>query len=323
MHNYFQPFLDWLPNSTLSSWSSRIDDVINQGLSSKRYGDLPQWQQYLQNLPEVAASQIELKNEVRIGADNDVDAATRQHIKTQLEGLVPWRKGPLWIHDIHIDTEWRSDWKWDRVLPHLDDLNKRLVLDVGCGNGYHCLRMLGEGATRVIGIDPSPRFVVQFYMIKHFLGNLAVDVLPATLDDFPEATPVFDTVFSMGVLYHRYSPIDHLRQLKSMLRPGGQLLLETLVIEGDENSVLVPSDRYAMMNNVWFIPSPEHLLVWLRKCGFKDAKLVDLNRTTTAEQRSTEWMKFQSLPNFLDPNNSSLTVEGHPAPLRACFTAYA
>ncbi|PMC22346.1 tRNA 5-methoxyuridine(34)/uridine 5-oxyacetic acid(34) synthase CmoB, partial [Klebsiella aerogenes] len=44
----------------------------------------------------------------------------------------------------------------------------------------------------------------------------------------------------MGVLYHRRSPLDHLWQLKDQLAPGGELVLETLVIEGDENTVLVP-----------------------------------------------------------------------------------
>jgi tRNA (mo5U34)-methyltransferase len=32
-------------------------------------------------------------------------------------------------------------------------------------------------------------------------------------------------------------------------------------------------------------------------------------------------MRFESLADFIDPNNGSKTIEGHPAPLRAIFTA--
>jgi tRNA (mo5U34)-methyltransferase len=49
--------------------------------------------------------------------------------------------------------------------------------------------------------------------------------------------------------------------------------------------------------------------------------VVDLNRTTTDEQRSTPWMRFESLAQCLDPDNPELTVEGYPAPLRAVVLA--
>lgn len=320
MLRYFQNLPGELAGTALEPWSELIPALVEKGLNPRRYGDLPKWQHALEQLPLVNASRIELQDCVEIGAPEDCDAATRADIEQLLRQLIPWRKGPFTIHGTHIDTEWRSDWKWDRVLPHIDNLDDRLVLDVGCGNGYHCWRMLGAGARRVIGVDPSPRFIVQFHMVKHFAGALPVDLLPATLDDLP-LLPVFDSVFSMGVLYHRPSPIDHLRQLKSVLRPGGQLILETLVVDGDERTVLVPDGRYAMMNNVWFLPSPEHLLIWLRKIGFRNPRLVDVNQTSIEEQRATEWMTFHSLSNFLDPEDSSRTVEGYPAPTRAVFIA--
>lgn len=320
MLRYFQNLPGELAGTALEPWSELIPALVEKGLNPRRYGDLPKWQHALEQLPLVNASRIELQDRVEIGAPEDCDAPTRADIEQLLRQLIPWRKGPFTIHGTHIDTEWRSDWKWDRVLPHIDNLDDRLVLDVGCGNGYHCWRMLGAGARRVIGVDPSPRFIVQFHMVKHFAGALPVDLLPATLDDLP-LLPVFDSVFSMGVLYHRPSPIDHLRQLKSVLRPGGQLILETLVVDGDERTVLVPDGRYAMMNNVWFLPSPEHLLIWLRKIGFRNPRLVDVNQTSIEEQRATEWMTFHSLSNFLDPEDSSRTVEGYPAPTRAVFIA--
>lgn len=312
-----------LADTKLAAWLPLLPEQIDAGLSAERFGDLPAWLEALEQLPEVATDAVELSQEVRLSSSASLPEQTRQQIHRAFTALIPWRKGPYHVHGIHIDTEWRSDWKWDRVLPHLAPLKHRTILDVGCGNGYHCWRMYGEGAKRVIGIDPSPRFVVQFHMLKHFIGPAPVDLLPVGIEEVPANLQAFDTTFSMGVLYHRRSPMDHLRELKATLRPGGQLVLETLVIDGKLGEVLVPEDRYAKMNNVWFLPSCDTLLSWMRKCGYRNPRVVDLNRTSTDEQRSTEWMKFHSLPEFLDPEDSSLTAEGHPAPLRAVFVAEA
>ncbi len=319
----YSELLAAMADSKLAPWLDVLPEQIEAGLDEKRYGDLPGWKRALRQLPEVQTTNLDFKTRVDIGAAEDCDDHTRSVIDQELRALIPWRKGPYHIHGTHVDTEWHSDWKWDRVLPHLAPLQGRTILDVGCGNGYHCWRMLGEGAERVIGIDPSPRFVVQFYCVKHFTGPAPVDVLPVGIEAVPANLQAFDTVFSMGVLYHRRSPMDHLRELKACLKPGGQLVLETLVIEGGLGEVLVPEERYCMMNNVWFLPSCDTLISWLKKCGYKNPRLVDLNQTTIEEQRGTEWMKFHSLSDFLDPNDHSLTAEGHPAPLRAVILAEA
>ena len=225
------------------------------------------------------------------------------------------------MHGIEIDTEWRSDWKWQRVETHLLPLRGRRILDVGCGNGYHCWRMLGAGAQLVIGVDPSPLFAMQYAAVKHFTGEYPFYLLPVGVESVPEKLAAFDTVFSMGVLYHRRSPIDHLMHLKDCLRPGGQLVLETLVIDGDSQQVLVPADRYAKMRNVWFIPSAAGVQHWLQRCGFEQVEVVDINVTSIEEQRATEWMRNESLIDFLDPRDARRTVEGYQAPTRAIITA--
>jgi tRNA (mo5U34)-methyltransferase len=318
----YDTLLKFLADSPLAYWAETLPEQIKKGLCEQRCGDLSGWKQSLAKLPNISTANIVLDNQVKIGTTNDCDENTREQIKIALQELIPWRKGPYTIHDIHIDTEWRSDWKWDRVLPHLAPLKDKFILDVGCGNGYHCWRMLGAGASRVIGIDPSPRFIVQFQMIKHFVGEQCpIDVLPLGIEDLPEKMQAFDSVFSMGVFYHRRSPMDHLQELKNTLKPGGQLILETLIIDGKLGDVLVPEDRYAKMNNVWFLPSADTLISWMKKMGFKNPRVVDICPTTTDEQRTTEWMTFHSLAQFLDPANPALTAEGHPAPIRAVFVA--
>ena len=250
------------------------------------------------------------------------ERVTNFMIKT-LKELHPWRKGPFNLFDIHIDTEWRSDWKWERIKPHISSLKNRTVLDVGCGNGYHCWRMLGEQARFVLGIDPSQKFLAQFAIIQKYLGLNNCHLLPLGIEDMPKDMHknAFDSVFCMGVLYHRKSPIDLLYQLKNLLNDKGELILETLVVDGDENTVLVPSSRYAQMRNVWFLPSVKALELWLKKSGFKQINTIDINQTTIKEQRATEWMTFHSLENYLDNGDPNKTVEGYPAPKRATIIA--
>jgi len=197
------------------------------------------------------------------------------------------------------------------------------VLDIGCGSGYHCWRMRGAGAELVIGIDPTPLFIVQFFALQKYIQDHHVTVLPMGIEHLPEKLRFFDTVFSMGVLYHRRSPFDHLIELRDCLVSGGELILETLVIDGDEGQVLVPEGRYARMGNVWFLPSIPTLELWLKKVGFKDVRVIDVTDTSTEEQRSTDWMTFHSLAEFLDPEKSDKTIEGYPGPKRAIVSAKA
>jgi len=318
----YQPLIARWQNGALHRWAQQLEQQVAAGLNQERYGDLPRWLAALAELPPLRADKIFL-DAARVGAQASSAVAEEDSraLRDALLKLHPWRKGPYELFGVHIDTEWRSDWKWDRLQPSIDPLAGRTVLDVGCGSGYHCWRMLGEGAAQVIGIDPTPLFVVQFWALQKYLQQDNIWVLPLAMEQVPAKLQAFDTVFSMGVLYHRRSPLDHLQELKDCLRPGGQLVLETLVIEGELGDTLLPEGRYARMGNVWFLPSCDTLLSWLRKLAFVDETLVDVCVTTIEEQRSTPWMTFHSLANFLDPEDSSKTIEGYPAPRRAVVTA--
>jgi tRNA (mo5U34)-methyltransferase len=286
---------------------------------------LLKWQTQLAQLPNIQTNQrIITADTINIGSAIDLSIETQTQLKTQLLAFSPWRKGPYDLFGILIDTEWRSDWKWQRLENHITPLHNRLVLDVGCGNGYHCWRMLGAGAKRVVGIDPMLLNVMQFQLIKQFYDNNApIDVLPLGIEAIPANLRCFDSVFSMGVLYHRRSPIDHLFELRDCLKSGGELILETLVIDGELGDTLLPVDRYAQMRNVWFLPSCNTLISWLNRCGFKNTRVVDITTTTTQEQRTTDWMRFHSLKDFLNAENPTLTCEGLPAPKRAIIIANA
>ncbi len=317
----YQHLIDSLSLTKLAPLAEAIPALVKSGLCTQRHADLPQWLDALHAMPEASPSTIAMQDTVTLGAASDLSTEQRSQLDQNLRALIPWRKGPFSVFGTHIDTEWRSDWKWSRLQEKITPLTHRTVLDVGCGSGYHCWRMWGDGAQRVIGIEPSPRFVVQFHQIKRYLPDAPVDVLPATLEQMPVNLSGFDTTFSMGVLYHRRSPIDHLRELKETLKPKGELVLETLIVDGPEGYSLMPEKRYAQMNNVWFLPSVATLSLWLRRSGFDNIRAVDISTTSTEEQRATEWMQYLSLKDFLDPTDSSKTCEGYPAPKRVIMVA--
>jgi tRNA (mo5U34)-methyltransferase len=320
----YDPFLSQLANTELADWAQQLPEIIASGLNEKRYGDLSKWKQALSQLPDLPVGSVSIDSAViTIAPRVPIEQHLLEKFRESLMALHPWRKGPFKLFGINIDTEWRSDLKWDRLSGHIEPLKGKQVLDIGCGSGYHCWRMRGAGAELVVGIDPSPLFICQFFALQKYVQDPGIAVLPMGIEQLPKKLKLFDTTFSMGILYHRRSPFDHLLELRDTLKHGGELVLETLVIEGSEGQVLVPEDRYARMGNVWFLPSCASLESWLRKAGFKDIQCIDVSTTSVEEQRRTRWMTFHSLEQFLDPDDPSKTVEGHPAPKRAIFTAKA
>ena len=281
----------------LATWKDSVLPTVRNHLRKGVHGHLPRWQEILTALP------------------------SSNNVRELLLELAPWRKGPFELNGIHIEAEWRSDLKWNRFSDHIEPLTNRLVLDVGAGNGWYALRMREAGATWVIGVDPTLLFVAQFEALRILTGATGIHILPIGIESLPTDCHTFDTTFSMGVLYHQRNPEEHLSQLKGTLRRGGQLVLETLVYPGDDHKIIEPEHRYARMRNVWHLPTVPTLLDWVSDAGFENIDLVNVTTTTIEEQRTTDWMPYESLAAALDPNDPGTTVEGMPAPVRAILTA--
>ena len=319
---YPSALFEQLTQLGLADWLPQLQQHLAHRLSSDYHGDFPKWEAALQALPGIQPSKIILDAAtIQVGEPDDLTTAQHDALLALCRAFHPWRKGPFNLFGIHIDTEWRSDWKWDRLKDHITPLRGRRVLDIGCGSGYHCWRMRGAGADFVLGIDPTLVFVMQFLLLQHFIQDPRVQVLPLGIDEFAANSRCFDTVFSMGLLYHRREPQQHLVECAQCLRAGGELVLETLVIDDHEGEVLIPEGRYAQMRNVWAIPSVNTLSQWLQQAGYRDVRCVDVTQTTTDEQRRTPWMTFQSLADYLDPADPNKTIEGYPAPRRAIMIA--
>ena len=290
--------------------------------SAFNHGDFEKWEKLLISLPKLKPNKIDFNSDtVIIGSNEEIDNNSKELLYSNLKQLMPWRKGPFNLFGNFIDSEWRSNLKWDRLKNAISPLDGKSVLDIGSGNGYYGWRMLGQNAETVIGIDPYLLSVIQFFVFKNYIPGKPFWVLPFGIETLPNNISSFDTVFSMGIFYHRRSPFDHLIKLKTFLREGGELVLETLIIDGKDGEVLVPHDRYAKMRNVWFIPSAITIESWLKRSGYTNIRLIDITKTTETEQRKTEWMDYESLDSFLNKKNHDLTIEGYPAPKRAIFIA--
>ena len=282
----------------LDEWQPVLEPLLKERLHDDAHGDFRRWREAIEQLGSGDTREL-------------------------LLALHPWRKGPFEVDGVTIDSEWRSDLKWDRLSNGIAPLEGRNVLDVGCGNGYYALRMREAGAKSIIGVDPTILYVLQFLAVRYFKRASGIFILPLRLQELPRNPRKFDTTFSMGVLYHQRSPLEHLRELKGTLRQGGQLVLETIYIPGEESYACTPPGRYARMRNVWLLPTIAELTTWLARTGFTDIEIADLSVTTVDEQRSTEWMRFESLAEALDPANPDRTVEGWPAPRRVIAVANA
>ena len=316
-----------LAGTQLAALAEPLSRISRSRLAERSHGDRARWRESIGTLPEIPVARVRLNADaVAAVACEAPDAGVMAELHRAMQTLNPWRKGPFDLFGMVIDAEWRSCRKWSRVAPHLSPLNRRVVLDVGSGNGYYLYRMLGAGAAAVIGVDPTELFLAQFKALNRYLGASKAVVLPLRCEDLcasDSETEItgFDTVFSMGVYYHRRDSRSHLRELVRLLRPGGELVLETLIIREEGAAALTPAGRYARMRNVWTIPSIPLLTDQLLETGFVSPRVVDITPTTIAEQRRTSWMSFESLAECLDPADATRTVEGYPAPVRACIIA--
>lgn len=276
----------------------------------------------ISKFPDIEPSRVSLDTDkVTIGDRSDVSDQQFKEIEELLLDLYPWRKGPFEFFGIDLDTEWRSDLKWNRVIDNISNLENRKILDIGCSSGYYMFKMAAFNPKFVLGIDPYHRFYYQYQALQKYIRSDKTFFIPARFEEFPIFKNYFDTIFFMGILYHRKSPIDTLSTIHKSLRKGGELVLETLIIEGDDNTALFPVDRYAKMRNVFFIPTVPCLKTWLQRTGFENIRCIDVTTTTLEEQRRTRWVNTESLEDFIDKSDPTKTIEGYPSPVRATVIA--
>ena len=160
-----------------------------------------------------------------------------------------------------------------------------------------------------------------FKSLKAMAGfdNLDIDLLGVEhISLFPQS---FDVIFLMGIIYHQSSPIEILRDIFSALKPGGTLLIESQAIPGNEPIALFPERTYAKVPGTYFVPTGKALENWLLRAGFTEVELFCTHPMSSAEQRRTEWMEFESYEDYITAHDPAMTVEGYPAPWRVFLFA--
>lgn len=314
-------YLELLPGSRCHDDIVALHDQRRAWVSQDKKGFRRFRDPYL-SLARFPAKHLDLSGDtITIGQANEVSSAEQEQIRTDLRQFMPWRKGPFSVYGIDIDAEWRSERKWQRLVPHLPDLEGKTVADIGCNNGYYMFRMAPSKPRLVLGFEPTVQHYYCFKALNGMAGldNLQIDLLGVEhLNLFPSC---FDVIFLMGVIYHRPSPVDTLRDILTALQPGGDLLLESQAIPGTDPIALFPEATYAKVPGTYFVPSGACLCNWLKKAGFIDIELFCSHPMSAAEQRRTDWMTFESYQDFLQPQAPHLTLEGYPAPWRVFVKA--
>ncbi len=300
---------------------------MNLELLKKRKEDCRYWKNvqpwYNQLLKvfelEKGSVKIEYKDWFCIGRRENLTASEFALIEETAKKLIPWRKGPFNLFGLEIDSEWQSNIKYNLIRPYFN-LKDKVVADIGCNNGYYMFRMLEDKPKRLIGFDPSALTLHQFEFINHFVKS---DIIYEMLgvEHLEYYNHKFDFIFMLGVLYHRPDPVGTLKSLARGLNSKGEILIDTFMIDGEEEICLTPNKRYSKIPNIYFIPTIKALKNWLSRAGFEEIKVLAITTTTKEEQRKTKWSFDQSLEDFLDEADPSKTVEGYPAPKRVYIKA--
>ncbi len=251
---------------------------------------------------------------VEFGDVVKISGETENNIEDIAKLMMPWRKGPFELFDTHIDAEWKSNIKYNLLRKHFNLKDKR-VADIGCNNGYYLFRMQEDEPKSLVGFDPSPLYKTQFDFINHFVKSEIVYELLG-VEHLSVYEEKFDIIFCLGVLYHRSDPVAMLKQLFKGLDKQGELILDTFYIDGENEICLCPETSYSKIPNIYFVPTISALKNWCLRAGFISFEVLETSTTDASEQRKTSWIEGHSLEDFLDPDDSSKTVEGYPAPKR-------
>jgi tRNA (mo5U34)-methyltransferase len=275
-------------------------------------------QEAISALPVYENSTYSLGDTVTVDIDG-LSKEDAEQIEKTARMMLPWRKGPFRINDLLIDSEWQSQIKYNLLEPYFN-LKDKIVGDIGCNNGYYLFRMLSQQPKKLVGFDPSALYYSQFQFVDHFIqSNIVYEMLGVEHVEYYEHQ--FDLLFCLGVLYHRSDPVAMLKSLYKGLNKSGELILDTFMIDGEEEVCLTPKERYSKIPNIYFIPTVNALKNWCHRAGFDEVEVLEIKKTDMTEQRKTEWIATQSLEDFLDPDDVTRTVEGYPAPKRVYIKA--
>ncbi|MFT4921349.1 MAG: ubiquinone/menaquinone biosynthesis C-methylase UbiE [Haloarculaceae archaeon] len=116
---------------------------------------------------------------------------------------------------------WNEEMR-DEAVEMLDIEAGDRVLDVGCGTGFATERLLEE-TDHVHGLDQSAHQLEQAY--GKFGKRGPVRFCRGDAERLPFADDAFDVVWSSGSIEYWPNPVEALRELRRVAKPGQQVLV--------------------------------------------------------------------------------------------------
>jgi ubiquinone/menaquinone biosynthesis C-methylase UbiE len=116
-------------------------------------------------------------------------------------------------------------WRWG--LGHMTIAPDAIILDVGCGGGK-TVHQLAQAAPsgKVYGIDYSPEMIHLAQRVNRaFTRDGRVEIRHGTVSRLPFPDDTFDLVTAFESYIFWPSPVDDLREVRRVLKPGGTLLI--------------------------------------------------------------------------------------------------
>lgn len=313
-------YLPHIPNANHEAILS-LSKIHRDRLAQRKKGFL-RFREPYEAISHLRASHLDFSgDQVIIGNKEELSSPDFAEVYKSMREFMPWRKGPFQVFGIDIDSEWRSERKWNRLTAALPDLENKVIADIGCSNGYYMFKMAQFKPRMVLGLEPYIQHYFAFKTLNSLAGQQNLFIEPFGVEDIPLFPNSFDVIFLMGIIYHRISPVEMLKEISEAMRPGGHLILESQAIPGEDSIALFPEKTYAKVPGTYFVPTRLCLYNWLLRAGFSDINIFDFHPMSNQEQRKTDWMTFESYDDFIDPNNPERTVEGYPAPYRVYIKA--
>jgi SAM-dependent methyltransferase len=111
--------------------------------------------------------------------------------------------------------------EWPSLRAMLPELDRRSVLDLGCGFGWFCRWARRSGAARVVGIDVSERMLARARVETE---DSAITYARADLEQFTVSPAAFDLIYSSLAFHYIENLQGLLASVHTALLPGGRLV---------------------------------------------------------------------------------------------------
>ncbi len=190
------------------------------------------------------------------------------------------RPAPDYLSEYYTDDNSSYYKKADIKIPsdfYVPDKNAKRVLDVGFGNCTALLKKYLAG-WNCYGVDFSDVAVSKGKEFYPFL-NLAQGTIQAAAhqDNF------FDMVTLSHVLEHDYNPISMLKEIRRVLKPGGELVIDIPNFGGLYYTLFKEKAEYFVPHHLSFFDK-KTLAMTIEKAGFTDYKIKNIFGNNTSYQ---------------------------------------